>query len=143
MTYYILGIDGGGTKTQAAIIDERGTLLGTGISGPGNVDSVGLAVAHDNLGSAIKAARQAAHLPLDTAFDAAYLGLAGAVSATDFTAIREMAQQLHLAQPDMVGVNHDCRVALAGGLSGRPGIVLIIGTGSSCYGINAEGQEWR
>jgi N-acetylglucosamine kinase-like BadF-type ATPase len=40
-------------------------------------------------------------------------------------------------------VDHDCRIALAGGLSGRPGIVLIMGTGSSCYGRNREGESWR
>jgi N-acetylglucosamine kinase-like BadF-type ATPase len=38
-------------------------------------------------------------------------------------------------------VDHDARVALAGGLSGRPGLVLIAGTGSACFGINAAGQH--
>jgi N-acetylglucosamine kinase-like BadF-type ATPase len=42
-----------------------------------------------------------------------------------------------------VGVDHDCRIALAGGLSGRPGIVQIAGTGSSCFGMNASGESWR
>ena len=41
-----------------------------------------------------------------------------------------------------IGVDHDCRAALAGGLSGRPGIVQIIGTGSSCYGRTADGRSW-
>jgi len=32
---------------------------------------------------------------------------------------------------------------LAGGLAGRPGIVQIAGTGSSCFGMNEKGEGWR
>jgi len=52
-----------------------------------------------------------------------------------------MAQRVGLTQN--VHVDHDIRSALAGGLSGRPGIALIAGTGSSAFGINAQGQSWR
>ena len=31
-----LGIDGGGTKTRAIILDETGRLLGAGLGGPSN-----------------------------------------------------------------------------------------------------------
>jgi N-acetylglucosamine kinase-like BadF-type ATPase len=41
---------------------------------------------------------------------------------------------------DAIHVDHDIRIALAGGLSGRPGIALIAGTGSSCFGMNAAGD---
>ena len=34
-------------------------------------------------------------------------------------------------------------MALAGGLSGKPGIALILGTGASCFGLNAGGKTWR
>ncbi|MEA5116919.1 MAG: BadF/BadG/BcrA/BcrD ATPase family protein [Propionicimonas sp.] len=43
----------------------------------------------------------------------------------------------------MVDVDHDCRIALAGGLAGRPGMVLIAGTGASCFGRTRDGREWR
>ena len=138
----ILGIDGGGTKTQAAIIDERGRLRGTGFAGPANVDSVGIEVARANIRHAVDQARSAANLP-EPPYDAAFLGLAGVVSATDHRIVHEIAEALELAPPERIGVDHDCRIALAGGLSGRPGIVLIAGTGSSCYGINAQGEGWR
>jgi N-acetylglucosamine kinase-like BadF-type ATPase len=38
-------------------------------------------------------------------------------------------------------MHHDIHVALIGGLVGQPGIALIAGTGSSCYGINAGGTS--
>ena len=37
----VLGVDGGGTKTHAAVADERGTLLGFGMSGPRTGRTVG------------------------------------------------------------------------------------------------------
>src|SRR5262245_2278377 len=45
---YFLGIDGGGTKTHAAITDSRCRILGEGYGGGGNPLRIGLeeAVAH-------------------------------------------------------------------------------------------------
>jgi N-acetylglucosamine kinase-like BadF-type ATPase len=40
-------------------------------------------------------------------------------------------------------VDHDIRIAWAGGLALRPGIALIVGTGSSCYGRTADGRTWQ
>jgi N-acetylglucosamine kinase-like BadF-type ATPase len=57
---------------------------------------------------------------------------------------REIALQFGLvATPAAIGVDHDIRIALAGGLAGRPGIALIAGTGSSCYGRTAAGATWQ
>jgi N-acetylglucosamine kinase-like BadF-type ATPase len=139
---YILGIDGGGTKTQAAIVDEHGRLLGIGLGGPANYDSVGIEVAQSSIAQAVASARSRAGLR-EHPLAAAFLGVAGVVSPGDHTIVRDMALALSLAPADYIGIDHDCRIALAGGLSGRPGIVLIVGTGSSCYGLNAQGKAWR
>lgn len=137
---YILGIDGGGTKTQAVIVDEHGRLLGVGLGGPANYDAVGIDAAQANIAQAVAAARQAAGIAVQP-FASAFLGMAGVVSVHDHQIVRGIADRLALA--DVVGVDHDCRIALAGGLTGRPGIVLIAGTGSSCFGINVQGEGWR
>ena len=39
-------------------------------------------------------------------------------------------------------MDNDTVAGLTGGLSGRPGIALIAGTGSACLGINAQGERW-
>jgi N-acetylglucosamine kinase-like BadF-type ATPase len=142
MTRYALGIDGGGTKTRAAIIDEGGRLRGTGVGGPSNYDDVGVDTAQAGVAQAVDAARRAAGLK-SSPFDAAFLGMAGVVSPDDRAIIRRIAQNLELAPVEQIGVDHDIRIALAGGLSGRPGIALIAGTGSSCYGRTAAGEGWR
>lgn len=138
----VLGVDGGGTKTSVAILDEEGRLLAEGTSGPSNYDDVGEDVARENIKRAVDAARASADLPAGP-FDAVFLGMAGVVSAHDRQVIHNIAEALELASTDAIGVDHDCRIALAGGLSGRPGIVQIAGTGSSTFGMNAAGEGWR
>lgn len=142
MTRRLLGVDGGGTNTRAAIIDETGRLLGWGKAGPSNYDDVGIGAAQTNIGKAAQSAWEDAGLsPVQP--DSVFFGMAGVVSSDDRRIIFQIAQNLQLAPENAVGVDHDCRIALAGGLSGRPGIVLITGTGSSCYGRNAQDQDWR
>ncbi|WP_338037058.1 BadF/BadG/BcrA/BcrD ATPase family protein [Metabacillus dongyingensis] len=41
----------------------------------------------------------------------------------------------------IIKINHDCSTGLAGGTGGEPVIVLISGTGSSCFWRNAKGEE--
>ncbi|MFQ3566164.1 MAG: BadF/BadG/BcrA/BcrD ATPase family protein [Aggregatilineales bacterium] len=142
MKRFVLGIDGGGTHTRAVIADETGYICGFGKAGPSNYNDIGLEAARANILSAVYAARDAANL--DGALcAAAFLGMAGVVSDRDRQLIGTIAAELPLEKDAFVGIDHDCRIALAGGLSGRPGIVVIIGTGSSVYGRNLQGEDWR
>ena len=141
MKRYALGIDGGGTKTQALVADEEGNVCGSGVGGPSNYDDVGTEKAKAGIAEAVRMARQQAALP-EAPFDSVFLGMAGVVSEQDRAVIHTIAQQLNLAAAQHIGIDHDCRIALAGGLSGRPGMVLIAGTGSSCYGQNAAAESW-
>lgn len=141
MPFY-LGIDGGGTRTRAVLVDENGRFQGYGVSGSANYDDVGITVAQANIETAVHAAFHQANQPVQPCA-AAFLGLAGIVSENDRAIIHAIAATLNLAPPDKVGVDHDIRIALAGGLSGRPGIALIAGTGSAAYGRNADGETWR
>ncbi len=68
----------------------------------------------------------------------------GGISApSDVDVVRGMLTGLDLNPAAPIGIDHDVRVALAGGTAGAPGIALIVGTGSSCYGRNAAGDSWR
>jgi glucosamine kinase len=140
MARTFLGVDGGGTKTQAALCDENGRVLGAGLSGASGIDSVGAEAAAANIGAAITAARRQAGLEAAPC-DGVFFGMAGVVSAADQAIVHDIARSLGLG--GAVQVDHDIRIALAGGLSGRPGIALIAGTGSSCFGINAAGARWQ
>jgi N-acetylglucosamine kinase-like BadF-type ATPase len=139
----VVGIDGGGTKTAAVILNRQGKVLGYGEGGPSTYGIVPDDVTAHSIATAVAGAASEAGQPDAGRFGAAFLGLGNVVSQADCDAVRAMAVRLGLAQAERIGVDHDCRVALAGGLSGRPGIVLIAGTGTSCYGINAAGESWR
>ena len=138
-----LGIDGGGTSTRALLCDERGRVLGTGTGGVANHLHAGWDGAAEALRSATTAAFTAAVLP-PAPCSAIFLGMAAASADETRARWRENALRLGLAAtPETIGVDHDIRIALAGGLAGRPGIALIAGTGSSCYGRTADGATWQ
>lgn len=137
---YFLGIDGGGTNTRAAVLDESGTLLGTGSAGPSNYQSAGIAATGAHIRRATDAALAMAGI-LPSPATAVFLGMAGVVSAADRATIETIARELNLGE--RVGVDHDIRTALAGGLAGEQGMALIAGTGSACYGRRNDGTSWR
>ena len=140
---FFLGIDGGGTSTRALLCDERGRVLGLGAGGVSNHLHAGWEGAADSLRTAVQGAFAAAGVaPARSA--AVFLGMAATASDAARDRWRTLALQLGLAAgPEAVGVDHDIRIALAGGLAGRPGIALIAGTGSACYGRTASGATWQ
>lgn len=138
-----LGIDGGGSTTRALLCDEAGRILGSGSGGGANHLHAGWDGAADSLRTAVAAAFAAANLA-PTPCHATFLGMAATSSDQTRVRWREIAFALGLAAaPDSIGVDHDIRIALASGLAGRPGIALIAGTGSACYGRTTDGTTWQ
>jgi N-acetylglucosamine kinase-like BadF-type ATPase len=79
-----------------------------------------------------------------TELAAAFVGMAGIGSETEFAMANSLLDQAGLdATVVPRGLDYDLRIALAGGLGGDLGICLIAGTGSSCYGRNADGASWK
>ncbi len=146
-TAYILGIDGGGTKTVAwlaAKVDgspqRDPIILGKGFSGPSNQRAVGPVEATHNLDAAIDAAFMDAGLPRATVATAC-LGLAGADRNSDRSVIIEWAQFSRLAGRFEV-VNDAVPLLHANGGDGC-GVALIAGTGSLAWGRNSRGEIAR
>ena len=72
-----LGIDGGGTKTHAVLLDYKGDFVGEGFSGASNPLRVGIEMAVTNIFHAAESACDAANRILDDIL-AVQCGLAGA-----------------------------------------------------------------
>ncbi len=133
-----LGIDAGGTRTRAALADDKGRVLGVGAAGPGNPHNVGEATAARHLAESTRAAWAEAKLdPRPATF--AFLGVAGTKTSDDFARLRAAAEGHGLAAAGALRVENDLHNALAGGIGGAPGIALIAGTGSNCLGRDATG----
>ena len=127
----VLGIDGGGSATRAVLADEHGNVLGRGAAGPCNPLAVGVEQSRASIDAAVSAAWMTAHQDRRPA-DAAALGIAGLISTGLCSQMESVAADLALSS-NPGRVTHDLHIALAGGLGGRAGVVLVSGTGSAAY----------
>lgn len=133
----VLGVDGGGTKTRAVIIDAEDRVLGEGQAGPSNPLRVGISTAAAAIREAVDKACAAGRVRR-TEIVAAEVGLAG-VKREDIRArMREALAGLGIRPLE---VATDAAIALFGATDGQPGLVVIAGTGSNCCGINARGKQ--
>ena len=135
---YVLGIDGGATKTLALAADFRGNVLGRGMSGASNYQTVGLDQAIAALKEASEAAMAAAGIDR---FEVACFGLAGVGRESDRDLLLPAIRELGLA--DKIILEHDAAIALAGATAGQPGVVVLAGTGAMAFGMNNKGETRR
>lgn len=133
----VVGVDGGGTKTHAVILDANSAILGEGLAGASNPLRVGIAAAAAAIREAIDRACESAHLRR-TDLLAAEIGLAGARRKELSARMREALLSLGIGEVVVVG---DADIALYGATEGAPGLIVIAGTGSICCGINARGKN--
>jgi N-acetylglucosamine kinase-like BadF-type ATPase len=137
---WILGIDGGGTKTVGCMADRSGKVLGQAAAGPANYHTVGLEGLRQAVAVIVEQA--CAKCDLDRHdLELISLGLAGVDRDQDRAVVLATLQELGLGCRYII--NNDARIALAAGLGGEPGIVLIAGTGSIAYGVNKQSEIIR
>jgi N-acetylglucosamine kinase-like BadF-type ATPase len=132
---FVLGVDGGATKTLAAILDLDTRALHLALGGPSNEDAVGTnAAVQAVLGAADEAITRAG-------IEADELGSAVlAIAGTDTRAIA--AHVLLARSADWIVVN-DVVGAWATATGGGPGVAAISGTGSNVFGVGSDGRSWR
>lgn len=133
----VVGVDGGGTRTRAVVMNgER--ILGEGAAGPSNPLRVGIATGATAIREAVDKACAAAVIHRDDLI-AAGVGLAG-IRRKDVRARMHdvLVQTLGIKNVELVS---DGDIALYGATDGRPGIVVISGTGSIAVGINRQGKR--
>jgi glucosamine kinase len=132
---YLLGIDGGATKTLAAVLNvERGSLH-LGHAGPSNQDAVGAEAAVGALLSAADQAIAAAGIG-DEDLGAAVLAVAGTDTNAVIEHVRARRSERWMVINDVVG-------AWATATGARPGVAAISGTGSNVFGVGPTGDPWR
>ena len=134
MKYY-LGIDGGGTRTTAAVSDENGNVLFKAVGKSINFYSVGMEKARENLKNVINDIYKNIG---GIEFDSAFIGC----SALDNEASNETITALcdGVIRAKKIGMNSDVYVALASSGEDKCRIVAICGTGSIVTGIAENGN---
>jgi N-acetylglucosamine kinase-like BadF-type ATPase len=144
----VIGVDGGGTKTRAMIAHlgavEAGDLnqaeQTAALSGPSNLAAVGG-------GPAFEAIKEAINLALDASGErrenvvAICAGLAGHSHESRRVEVHSKLKTLFpLANIEIVP---DYIASYSGALSGKPGVIVVSGTGSIAYGENIHGKSHR
>ncbi|MEO6588077.1 MAG: BadF/BadG/BcrA/BcrD ATPase family protein [Pyrinomonadaceae bacterium] len=132
-----IGVDGGGTKTQAVLLDENRQIISEAVSGASNPLRVGIEPALANIFTAIENACDSANR--SRIYIAAIVcGLAGVRRQDLRHTIKQRISQNY--RNKVVAVTTDSEIALYGVNFGKAGLVLIAGTGSVCLGKNDTGE---
>ena len=134
---YILGVDGGGTKTVALLGDRNGKVLARAVSGPSNANAIGFEAACTALERAIRMAQTDHPGHVSTLC----LGLAGAGRKDDIERFQNWAAQTF--PKTSVRVVSDAEILLMAGAPAGPALALVCGTGSIVYGRTITGELVR
>jgi len=140
MSSFVLGVDGGGTKTHALALDLDGRCIGFGSAGCGSHEYCGFEPACAEVTRAIDEARSEAGVT-DTPARVACMGLSGADFPDDFEMLHGRYASLGIAG-DVVILN-DSIIAFRAGSSRPYGVVVVFGSGANCAGISIDGREER
>lgn len=149
MKNYVLGVDGGGSKTDCIIMDETTRIIAQSRAGGANHNLVGSQAAFLAIEEAIKRATEEVK---GVEINALALGLAGVSQPKDIQKVQKWIQQLQNStvikvnwclSPENIVITHDADIALVGGTSQGTGIIVNAGTGSIIFGRNAQGKTKR
>ena len=147
---FVIGVDGGGTKTAAALADMDGKIIARAVSGGSSVRNFGIELAAENVAKAIyDLIKRRKNIKITSVF----IGLPAMEEEyrdKKSAIIRELKKQKKIAAifKGKVEVGSDQLVAFRSGSYAKDGIVAICGTGSAVHGWNgkkealANNQGW-
>lgn len=127
MHTYVIGIDGGGTKTEGVLTDPAGRVLAHGIGGASNPNDGGVEASVAVVSDLARRLIQQAGVPMTDCF--LFGGIAGALSHKD-----ELTAGLRESLSGVtISVDSDMVNLLSAELCDRDGACVICGTGSACF----------
>ncbi|MGD8277592.1 MAG: BadF/BadG/BcrA/BcrD ATPase family protein [Gemmatimonadota bacterium] len=136
---WVVGIDGGGSRASAVVLDEDGNEAARTTGGSGIVEAPRIGQVSDRLAALVRTVlEQAGQVP---PCDAAVFALAGAGREPQRSQVEERLAAAGVAR--VVAVVTDAEAAFHDALGEEPGILLIAGTGSIAWGRGGDGAEAR
>ncbi len=139
MPPFVVGVDGGTTKTIALVADDQGHILGAGRGGNSNWTGPDVEIPMRVVIATVQEALDQAGLSgADIALGV--FGLAGADWPEGHERRTVVLERSGIAQ--WVIVKNDALVGLRAGTSRPYGVVIAAGTGTNTCIISPDGQEW-
>ncbi len=133
-----LGIDAGGSKTSCVVGDESAVLASATTEGS-NVIRWGEAEARTQVHAAIEQACSGAKVKLSEVRRIC-VGMAGAARPVISSIVKSIVAEIYSGEIEVVG---DMVIAMQAAFAGKPGLIVIAGTGSIAYGRDKEGHTAR
>jgi glucosamine kinase len=140
VTYIVVGVDGGGSKTHAIVADEGASHLGE-VVGPGSAVRPGeVERSADVIAHTVQDALASCEMTHVTP-KVLCVGVAGAGREPERQALWQALASRELA--DEVVIHADFAIALDDAFGEGPGVLLVSGTGSVAFGRGPSGQSAR
>ncbi|BAZ67515.1 MAG: ATPase [Pelatocladus maniniholoensis HA4357-MV3] len=146
---YVLGIDGGGSKTICVLMNDQKEVIYRGEAGASNYQVIGVEAAITSIQTAIITALNKIE---NVTVEAICLGLAGVGRPVDIKIIKSIVDYLQNSgcipivwslKSSNIIIANDALIALVGGIGDDVGIVVAAGTGSIVLGQNQQGNIKR
>ncbi len=137
----VIGIDGGGTKTEAVMADTDGIVLARAAAGPTNPNLISGSALQNTFRSLLRDLADQAPGPFKNV-KRLFAGISGAALKQSGKELLHILEEL-LPADIAIQVEPDTINALYSGTYGEPGIVQIAGTGSITYGVNNQLEHGR
>ena len=138
-SFYIIGVDGGASKTQGILFTEKGKTLASSREKGSNL-ALDAEAAADRIQKIISNLCSKATIPIENV-DAIGLGLAGSSSQDGRDVVFGKMDTINLSQRTII--MNDAEAAYDLNCPGDFGILVTVGTGVICISKNSKGETIR
>jgi len=137
---YVIGIDGGGTKSLLKLADLDGVVRYEAKGGPTNIYATSVETVRADLVELIHRTLQGAGVAIEDC-GALCLGSAGVDRPYEKEVLGGIFRDIGVQGP--LTITNDAEIALVGGSGQQEGVVIISGTGSFGFGRDFAGNKAR
>jgi N-acetylglucosamine kinase-like BadF-type ATPase len=129
---YVIGVDGGGTKTEAALADSEGKILKLVKTGPSNPRNVGIEQCIFNISEAIKKLKRGKKIRA--------IFISSPALEEEFKSMKNIILK-GLKFREKIEIGSDQLVAFRSGTDEKDGLVIISGTGCAVHGWRGKKES--